>query len=216
MGDVVSLLEHPRFRRTVAPGGDEVMPPRPRVVFAFDLASPFTYLAAERLDRHFGDVAWRPVCERAAGLGPVDPALAEARAAALRLPLVWPDEDASSRAAMRVASLAVDRGCARGFVLAAARLAFCGGFELDDPEVIAEAAAVAGLGLDEALEAAHDTTRDAAMQQAARLFAAEGADRLPLLLVGSAMFAGEDRLGAASAAFSGAADPARSLRRSAP
>lgn len=216
MGDVVSLLEHPRFSRTLPAGDDLAVPERPPVRFAFDLASPFTYLAAERLERHFGDIEWQPVLEEATGLPQPAAALAEERAAALGLPLVWPDEGASSRAAMRVASLAVDHGCARGFVLAASRLAFCGGFELDDPEVIAEAAAVAGLGLDEALEAAHDTGRDVVMRQAAGRLVAEGAHRLPALVVGGVMFAGEDRLAAASAAFSGTGEHAWSLRRSAP
>lgn len=216
MGDVISLMEHPRFRRRIAAGEDLDVSERPPVLFAFDLASPFTYLAAERLERHFGDIEWRPVREEATDLLAPAAALAEARAEALGLPLVWPEEDASSRAAMRVASLAVERGCARGFVLAAARLAFCGGFELDDPEVIAEAAAVAGLGLDEALEAAHDTTRDAPMQQAARRLVAEGADSLPVLVVGDTIFAGEHRLAGASAAFSGRGEPDRSLRSSAP
>jgi len=48
----------------------------------------------------------------------------------------------------------VDRGPA--FVLAATRLAFCGGFDLDDPEVLAEAAAAAGLELDACLHAGGD------------------------------------------------------------
>ena len=214
MGDVVSLLDHPRFHRA-EPAGDDVVVPAPPVIFAFDLASPFTYLVAERLERAFGDVAWRPVLGAAAELPEPPAALAEERAAALGLPLVWPEGAGSSRAAMRVASLAVERGCARGFVLAAARLAFCGGFELDDPEVIAEAAAVAGLGLEDALQAAHETCRDVPMQQAAQRFAANGAERLPVLVVGDAIFAGEDRFAAASARFAGAAGGDDALRRSA-
>lgn len=214
MGDVISLLGHPRFARA-APVGGEPAAPAPPVIFAFDLASPFTYLVAERLERTFGDVAWRPVLGGAAEIAQPPAALAEERAAALGLPLVWPEREDCSRAAMRVASLAVERGCARGFVLAAVRLAFCGGFELDDPDVIAEASAVAGLGLDEALAAAHETTRDVPMQQAAQRLAAHGAERLPVLVVGDAMFAGEDRFTTASARFRGADQPDASLRRSA-
>ena len=214
MGDVIALSAHPRFHRFEHDEGPYV--PAPPVVFAFDLASPFSYLAAERVERHFGDVTWRPVLGEAASLTDPPVALAEERAAALGLPLVWPEGAGSTTAAMRVASLAAEQGCARGFVLAAARLAFCGGFELDDPEVIAEAAAVAHLGLDEALEAAHDTDRDAAMRDAARRLAAVGAERLPVLLVGDTMFAGEDRFAAASARFSGLDDSVPPLRRSVP
>ena len=48
------------------------------------------------------------------------------------------------RQAMRVAALAAEQDRAAPFVLAAGRLAFCGGYDLDDPETIAEAAAAAG------------------------------------------------------------------------
>ena len=66
---------------------------------------------------------------------------------------------------MRVASLAAaEGGHAAPFVLAASRLAFCGGFDLDDPEVLAEAAAAAGLGLPEVLAAAGDRSRDGEME----------------------------------------------------
>ena len=36
-------------------------------------------------------------------------------------------------------------GCAAAFAIAAGRLAFCGGFDLEDPDILAEAAAAAGL-----------------------------------------------------------------------
>ena len=69
---------------------------------------------------------------------------------------------------MRVASLAAaEGGHAAPFVLAASRLAFCGGFDLDDPEVLAEAAAAAGLGLPEVLAAAGDRSRDGEMEATA-------------------------------------------------
>ncbi len=38
-------------------------------------------------------------------------------------------------------------GCGAQFALAAMRLAFCGGFDLEDPEILAEAAAAAGIPL---------------------------------------------------------------------
>src|SRR5205085_1792998 len=125
-----------RWQRT--PGGvGEGAPRASRVTFSFDLASPYTYLAAERVDRLFPGVAWRPVLEDAMDVAPVDAAAAEARAHALGLPLVWPDAARDhARPAMRVAALAAERGCAARFVLAASRLAFCGGFELDHPETL--------------------------------------------------------------------------------
>ena len=58
---------------------------------------------------------------------------------------------------MRVAAYAAEHDRGAAFTLAACRLAFCGGFDLEDPEVLAEAAAAAGLGLEESLRAAGDS-----------------------------------------------------------
>ena len=158
MGIVISLADHRPERRGSAGGA------RPRVTFAFDLASPWTYLAAERVDRLFVGVNWRPAYADVlpdplavadpsgpAGRDAAERAAAERRAGELRLPLVWPDRAPDGRQAMRVAALAAEQDRAAPFVLAAGRLAFCGGYDLDDPETIAEAAAAAGLGLDDTL-----------------------------------------------------------------
>lgn len=126
------------------------------------------------------------------------------RAAELRMPLVWPETwPNAGRGAMRVAALAAERGCAAPFVLAASRLAFCGGYDIDDPEALAEAAAAAGLGLDEALAAASDLRRDGPLERAALRLTARGADGLPVLVVGRTLFCGEDRLAEAAAMADG-------------
>jgi 2-hydroxychromene-2-carboxylate isomerase len=140
-------------------------------------------------------------------------AAAERRADELRLPLVWPEAGpASGRGAMRVAALAAEQGRAAPFVLAAGRLAFCGGYELDDPEVIAEAAAAAGLALDDALAAAGEIRRDGPMERTALRLLRRGADELPAVVVGRQLFAGEGRLAEAAAA---AAAPPPLRRRAA-
>jgi 2-hydroxychromene-2-carboxylate isomerase len=204
VGDVISLADA-RAARSGAVGAPAPTSAAraPRVTFYFDLSSPFTYLAAERVDRMFGNLVWRPVLEEVLQAPAPPDALAEERADALGLPLVWPEfGPASVRPAMRVASLAAEQGRAAPFVLAATRLAFCGGFELDHPEVLAEAAAAANLGLDDALEAAGDIGRDGPMEEAARRLLARGADRLPAVRVGRLLFAGEDRVAEAAAAAS--------------
>jgi len=119
----------------------------------------------------------------------------------------------SGQAAMRVAAMASERGMAAPFVLAAGRLAFCGGYDLDDPEVIAEAAAAAALALDEALVAAAQIRRDGPMERAAMRLLRRGADELPAAVVGRRLFAGEGRL--AEAAAAAAAPPAPDRRRTA-
>lgn len=181
-----------------------------RATFLFDLACPFTYLAAERVDRAFELVDWTPASNSAlTRRGPGADAAserrlrraAEERAAQLRMPLVWPERFPDEvPAAMRVASLAASRGRGAAFTLAAGRLAYCGGFDLEDPEIIAEAAAAAGLSLDEALQAARDTGRDGELEAAGRRLLAAGADRLPALSVGPALFWGEERVAEAAAA----------------
>jgi 2-hydroxychromene-2-carboxylate isomerase len=199
VGDLISLADRlaargPVLRAPVRPGRG------PRVTFFFDLSSPFTYLAAERVDRLFGSLVWKPVLEEVLQAPAPSREQADERARTLGMPLVWPDLGPETvRPAMRVASLAADRGRAAPFVLAASRLAFCGGFELDHPEVLAEAAAAASLGLEDCLRAAGDVRRDGPMEQAARRLLANGADRLPALRVGRVLFSGEDRIGEAAA-----------------
>jgi 2-hydroxychromene-2-carboxylate isomerase len=193
MGELISLAE-----RRAARAEAHAPPARPRVSFFFDLASPWTYLAAERVDRRFAEVRWQPAVGEALP-GARDLAgqrlAVEERAAELQLPLVWPEAQLSAaRSAMRVAALAADRGRAAEFVLAASRLAFCGGYDVDDPEALAEAAAAAGLGLDEALRAAGDMRRDGPLERVALRLIAQGADGLPALVVGRTVFCGEDRL----------------------
>jgi 2-hydroxychromene-2-carboxylate isomerase len=214
MGDLISLEQH---RQAVCGERRRARAGTAQVVFAFDLASPFTYLAAERIERSFARVVWRPVWGDALGDGhPNGAADAERlfarageRADALRMPLVWPDGfPAPVPSAMRVAALAAERGKAGGFVLAACRLAFCGGFDLEDPEVLAEAAAAACLGLDECLAAAQAPDRDGRMEEAGRRLMAQGADRLPAVRVGRTLFCGEDRIAEALAAVRAPA-PAR-------
>jgi 2-hydroxychromene-2-carboxylate isomerase len=210
MGDLISLAQLRASRGAGRPGLAARGGRSPRVAFYFDLTSPWTYLAAERADRLFHGARWAPAIGDALTVGPAtadprDDALREAaerRAAELRLPLVWPDTwPAVGRGAMRVAALAADQGRAAPFVLAACRLAFCGGYELDDPEILAEAAAAAGLRLEEALAAAGQVRRDGPMERTALRLLRSGADELPVVTVGRMLFAGERRLAEAAAAL---------------
>lgn len=238
MGDVINLAER-RARRGSEPlatvpeyvaEADVVLPAigrfdghatgpygtaaRRPVTFYFDPASPEAYLAAERVDRAGPAVTWVP----AGALGVAAPAAQEARrrtiaarAAALRLPLVWPDPSPGPVRAIRVATLAAEHGALPAFALAAGRLAYCGGYDLDDPEILAEAAAAAGLGVDAVLRAAGDALRDIAPQRTAAALASRGADVLPCFEVGGTLFHGEARLPEALAA---ARTPARPRPRS--
>jgi len=208
MGELIDLAE----RRTALRGrGPRREPVRGQLYF--DLGCPFTYLATERVERAFDHVVWTPASAASLhqGAAAQDPerrdelrAAAEERAAALRLPLVWPERfPADVCPAMRAAAFAAEQGRGGAFVLAAGRLAFAGGFDLDDPEVLAEAAAAAAVPLDECLQAAREQRRDGAMEAAGRRLLAAGADRLPVLRVGRSLFWGEARVAAVTAARSG-------------
>ena len=187
--------------------------------FYFDLLSPWTYLAAERVERQFAGVRWRPVVPDVLAAEESDEgarAAVELRAAELRMPLVWPETwPSAGPRAMRVASLAAQRGRAAPFVLAASRLAFCGGYDLDDPEALAEAAAAAGLGLEECLKAAGDLRRDGPLERAGLRLLAQGAEELPVFVIGHVVFCGERRLSEAAAMADGrgltAAPPLRRI-----
>ena len=176
-----------------------------RPMFYFDLASPYTYLAAERVERTMPGVQWAPaacdalrchafMCERARA------AIAR-RARDLALPLVWPAHPRIRvAAAMRVASLAAERNQAAAFVLAISRLAYCGGYNVEDPEILAEAAEVAGIDEDEMLCVAADAARDASIEANGRTLVAVGAERLPVIAVGKLLFCGEERIAEAASA----------------
>jgi len=173
--------------------------------FYFDLGCPFSYLAAERIERMLGHVEWVPSVplaperEERGGLAAFR-AHAETCAVALRLPLVWPDRLAEPPCgALRAAAYAAEQGAGARFALAASRLAFCGGFDLEDPEILAEAAAAAGVPLQGCLAAAHDQGRDEALRATARRLRANGIRRLPAIRIGRRWFEGEHALAEAGA-----------------
>jgi 2-hydroxychromene-2-carboxylate isomerase len=180
-----------------------------RPAFFFDLPCPFSYLAAERVERLLGEVDWVPVAGplHAEADGAALRTAAGERASQLRLPLVWPEFfPAPAKGALRAAARAAQIGLGGRFALAGARLAFCGGFDLKDPEVLAETAAASRFGLDECLAAARDETLDGPLYATARGLSARGVRRLPAVRIGHGFFAGEAQLSQAAAVSRAAAD----------
>lgn len=178
----------------------------PRPAFFFDLSCPYSYLVSERVERRLGEVDWIPAARSrlrgghaALGSGQ-DREYAEQVAARLRLPLVWPERfPAEFPRALRAASYACEIGTGSQFALAAARLAFCGGFDLEDPEVLAEAAAAACVPLDACLEQAGNSERDAQLLATGDGLRRRRVERLPAIRIGPRWFAGEYGLFAACA-----------------
>jgi 2-hydroxychromene-2-carboxylate isomerase len=195
MGEVIELKDQLADRSRPRGGS--------RAAFFYDLACPFSYVVAERIERVLGEVEWIPA--PAVGLEgggrwnrlEETRALAEREARAARLPLVWPDSfPANSRDALRAASYAAENGRGAGFALAACRLAFCGGFELEDPEILCVAAGAAGLSIEATLLAARDPSRDGPLWATARGLRRRGVRRLPAVRVGRRWFEGERLLDA--------------------
>jgi 2-hydroxychromene-2-carboxylate isomerase len=195
MGEVIELKDQLADRSRPRGGS--------RAAFFYDLACPFSYLVAERIERVLGEVEWFPA--PAVGLDggahwirfEATRSLAESEARAARLPLVWPDGfPANTRHALRAAAFAGENGAGAGFALAASRLAFCGGFDLEDPEILAVAAAAAGLPVEGCLRAARDPSRDASLWATARGLRARGVRRMPAVRLGRRWFEGERLLDA--------------------
>ena len=203
MGDLITLANHHTQHPTQPHPPRHTTPP----AFYYDLGCPYSYLALERVDRLLPGVLWRPTL--AENLHATDPwtdaaarATAERRAQELGLPLIWPAKNARSpRPAMRVALYAVERGPGAQFAIAAARLAFCGGYDLNDPAIIAEAAAGANLDPDHALRAAHNEQLDQTLEENGRILLAAAATRLPAFALNDHLHCGETNIAMAAAAL---------------
>jgi 2-hydroxychromene-2-carboxylate isomerase len=212
VGELIDLdryRERQGRRQAEASVGGAAVPAAPPAsspaVFYFDLACPFSYLAAERIERVLSDVEWIPVSittadERHPSHSRAQRGWAELQAAELRLPLVWPDPlRARTLSALRAARYAKELEAGVQFALAAARLAFCGGFDLEDRDVLTEAAAAAGISPAACLRAACDDSTDGALQATARGLQQRGIQRLPAINVQGSWLQGEGALAGAVA-----------------
>ncbi|MHB8692892.1 MAG: DsbA family protein [Solirubrobacteraceae bacterium] len=185
--------------------------PAVSIGFYYDLGCPFSYLAAERVERLLGETVWYPAppaprassassAGRGTGSHGRDSSLvlprairadAERAAASLRLPLSWPERlDSDCTGLHRAAACASELGVGDRFALAALRLGFCGGFDLSDPAIIAEAAAAANLPEERCLDAALDPAYDAALDSSIRILTAAGVRDRPAVQIGAHFFAG--------------------------
>ena len=196
MGELIHLNAH----RAERDGHRPDVPP----MFFFDVSDPLSYLMAEQVEPSLGEINWVAVDGTALRDRAADQEWlreqAEASARALRLPLVWPDTfPASTPCALRAAAFACEIGAGPQFALAAGRLAFCGGFDLEDPEALTEAAAAAGVPLDSCLEAAGERWRDDELAEMADVLREHDVFELPAVTIGGRWFAGDAALQRAGA-----------------
>jgi 2-hydroxychromene-2-carboxylate isomerase len=209
MGELIHLTAHRAEQDGRRP---DALP-----TFFFDVSDPLSYLMAEQVERSLGEVHWVAVDGTALRDRAADQVRlreqAEAHARALRLPLVWPDTfPASTPCALRAAAFACEVGAGPQFALAASRLAFCGGFDLEDPEALTEAAAAAGVPLDSCLDAAGERWRDEELAEMADVLREQDIFELPAVTIGGRWFAGVAALQRAGAI---AAEPHRTAARQA-
>jgi 2-hydroxychromene-2-carboxylate isomerase len=181
----------------------------PQPVFFFDLGSPESYLAAERVMAELPVVPeWVPIL--AAGLpGGASGNPAERQAAVeawaqaqhvqpLRWPADWPQDD--TRVAMIGATYAKQIGRAVAFALAAFRQAFAGGRALDEDTVVI-AAAACEMHPRAVLQALGRRSVAAALDAATANAAAAGVTQVPAIVVDDAVYEGADALERAAAAL---------------
>jgi len=178
--------------------------------FFFALDCPFSYLAAERIERALGEIEWVPV------LGPLSEydgripsadrehmvdermRLAEREARILHLPLVEPHTlPGSSRSEARAATFAADEGACQAFTLALLRLTFCGGFDIADDHVIEEAAGAAGLDPEQTVAASHDQRYDLRLNATSSGLRVRGIQAPPAISIGTSWFDGPDAIASA-------------------
>jgi 2-hydroxychromene-2-carboxylate isomerase len=191
--------------------------------FYFDLASPLSYLAAERvLDALPEPAEWQPVLaselalgdradigndgagriEMPAEFGPeVLRAEVERRARALRIqPLRWPQPfPFDSTFAMLVATYARSIGRAVAFAQAAFRQAYAGGRNLEERDNVLIAAAACEMHPSAVLKAAELRSTDAQLRKQTARAARAGVHTVPAVLVDERVYAGEAALERAAA-----------------
>jgi 2-hydroxychromene-2-carboxylate isomerase len=184
-----------------------------RATFYFDLGSPYAYLTAERISglfteagleqpewqpvllgglfARFGRGSWSETPARAEGMTEV-----ERRAAAYGLPpIAWPEPwPGNTLVAMRVATFAKQTGRTVSFSLAAFRQAFAAGRDLTDPDNVMIAAAACELHPRALAKAVQTEAVKGALREATDRAGDLGVEGVPALVVGEAVFWGDDRL----------------------
>ena len=183
--------------------------------FYFDLGSPYSYLAAERINALFdAPPEWQPILlgalfkiherdswangpEREAGIREV-----ERRAAEYGLPTVrWPDPwPGNTLVAMRAATFAKQIGKVVSFSLAAFRQAFAAGRDLSEPDNVLLAAAACELHPNALTKAVQSQNVKDALRTATDGAAARGVIGVPTVVVGDKAYWGDDRLDEAAEA----------------
>jgi 2-hydroxychromene-2-carboxylate isomerase len=185
-----------------------------RPVFFLSFGSPWSYLAAERVNATLPVVpVWQPVLEPASaapggGASASDPAerhAVERLAAERGLPPVrWPPSNepaAEPSPALLAAIYAQGAGRAVAFSLAALRQAFAAGRNLSDVDTVLLAAAACELHPRAVLKGIESRAVKERLEAANRMARELGVERLPAVTAGGTVFYGDQALEEAAAAI---------------
>jgi 2-hydroxychromene-2-carboxylate isomerase len=189
-----------------------------RPVFYFDLGSPYSYLAAERINQLFPEPPeWQPILlgalfkrfersswaegpGRETGMAEVERRAAEYGLQPIRWPEPWPG---NTLFAMRIATFAKQGGRIVAFSLAAFRQAFAGGKDLSDPDNVLVAAAACELHPRAVLASAERQSVKDQLKEATDRAGDAGVRGVPSVVVDGEVYWGDDRLEEAAAAAGG-------------
>jgi 2-hydroxychromene-2-carboxylate isomerase len=184
------------------------------ITFFFGAMSPYSWFAAERIERLLPDAQWRGVLagavfkandrvswgltdEREQGI-----ADCRARAAAHGLgPIQWPDPwPTSDLPIARAMTYAESRDLLKPFSLDAMRLAFLEGRDLEQLDTVLEAGRRTGIESSELEAALADQAVKDALRSVTDDALALGVFGVPTVVLGTELFWGDDRLEDAAAA----------------
>jgi 2-hydroxychromene-2-carboxylate isomerase len=185
-------------------------------VFYYDFSSPYSYLAAARIDDVIPDADWRPIVfgvlireigkvpwsmgpGREAGVEEVERRARERGLPAVRWPPGWPVESYSVLP-LRAALAAGRRGRLKELSRAIYAAAFVEGRRLDEIEHVLYAGEAAGLDRDSLREAMEDEDVKAALRANTTEALERGVTGVPTVAIGESLFWGDDRLEEAAAA----------------
>jgi 2-hydroxychromene-2-carboxylate isomerase len=180
----------------------------PQPQFFFGAMSPYSWFAAERIDRLLPDARWRGVLagaifkandrvswgttdRRAHGMGDCETRAAERGLGPIRWPEPWPTSDLLVARAMAYAELH-DR--LRGFALGAMRLCFLEGADLGELAAVLEAGRRAGFAAGELERAVGEQATKDALRRTTDEALALGVIGVPTIAIGEELFWGDDRL----------------------